>query len=363
MIGILIIFGLGLTITLLPGLIYFLSPGRPRIRKVALGLGLSGITMTLLFIGLEAFWQLAGSHLPPGLMAKIPEELKRRDIPGTRDYYWHGHLFHFNAKGFRGAEWPPKSTQVLRIMCLGDSLTYGEGIAEEDTYPSVLSHMLNKTYRVEILNLGACGYQVSDVRKVLEQHFDELHPDLVTYGMCLNDYLPSMKPQYEGDQYPVPLPLGFKNWLAGNTAVFAFLTQEYDGFLRRFHFRRDFFDDILISLKNDTSLKQDFLRDCAAMSRLMAARGKPPILAMVVHQFRKDPRGRLLDDKSQELMRRAGMEVLDDKPYFRGLENENLTVSPWEGHPSSACQRIFAQILYDGLVKIHPDVLSRYSRN
>ena len=359
MTGVLVILGLGMALTLIPALAYFLWP---RSRQMTLGLCLSGLTLTLLLTGLEAFWQLAGKHLPPGLMAKIPEELQRRNIPGTRDYCWQGHLFHFNTEVFRGADWPPKSPQILRIICLGDSLTFGEGVAEEESYPAVLSHLLNQTYRVEILNLGVCGDQVSDVRKVLERHLNELKPDLVTYGMCLNDYLPSRMPQYGGNQWALPLPLCFKEWLAGNTAVFAFLTQEYDGVLRRFHLRRDFFDDILISLKNDTALKQDFRRDCSAMSREVTGRGKPPILSLVVTQFPKDPRGRLLADKGQDLMRRAGMDVLDDKPYFRGKQDENFTVSPWEGHPNSACQRIFARILYDGLIKFHSDLLSHYER-
>ncbi len=362
MIGILIIFGLGLTVTLLPGLIYFLSPGRPRIRQLALGLCLSGITLTLLFSGLETFWQLAGSHLPTRLKPSIPEELKRRDIPGTRDYYWHGHLHRHTMEGFRSGDWPQKSPQTLRIIVLGDSLTDGEGVAEAEAYPEVLGQMLNRTYRVEVLNLGVCGYQVSDVRRVLERHIDDLNPDLVVYGMCLNDYLPSLTGQYDGEQWSLPLPRGLKEWLTGNTATFAFLSRKYDGLLRRFHLRRDFFDDILISLEQNTSLKRDFQDDCAGMVQAVAARGKPRIVALVVNQFPKDRRGRLLADKSQVLMRQSGMDVLDDKPYFRGREEEQFFVSPWEGHPNASCQRIFAQILYDGLLKLHGDLLSGYHR-
>ncbi|MDD2902158.1 MAG: GDSL-type esterase/lipase family protein [Syntrophales bacterium] len=360
MTAVLVILGLGSALTLIPALVYFLSKGHTRLRQAALGLCLSGATLTLLLTGLEAFWQLAGRHLPPSLAAKIPEDLQRRNIPGSRDYYWHGHLYRVTPEGFRKAEWPRKSPQVLRIIALGDSLTYGEGVAAEETYPAVLNRLLNRTYRVEVLNLGVCGHQVSDIRGVLDRHLKELNPDLVIYGMCLNDYLPSRMPQYNGEQGALPLPRGFKDYLARNTAVFAFLTNKYDALLRRWHWRRDFFDDILLSLEKDSRLKKEFVANCATMSQAVATRGKPPILALVVTQFPKDPRGRLLADKSQDLMRQAGMEVLDDQPYFRGRAEEQFSVSPWEGHPNAQCHRIFAQILYDGLIKLHGDLLSHY---
>ena len=80
----------------------------------------------------------------------------------------------------------------------------------------------------------------------------------------------------------------------------------------------------------------------------------------MVDQFPGNHRGRLLAEKTRELMRQAGMDVLDDSPYFQEREAEQFFVAPWEGHPNAACQRIFAQILYDGLIKHHGDLLAGY---
>jgi hypothetical protein len=361
--GILIIMGLGFLLTLFPVILYLLVSSRSRLKPVALGLCLAAATLTLFLAGLETFWYLAGRHLPGQLAAKIPEELARREVPGTKDYYCHGHLHRQNGEGWRMSGWGDKSPQVFRIMALGDSLTYGQGVAEEEAYPQVLSRMLNQTVRVEVLNFGVCGYQISDIRRLLEKYLDRVQPDLVMYGMCLNDFLPSMMMVYPGSQWELPLPKRFKDWLAKETMLFALLTRKYDETLRRFHVRRDFIDDILFSLEHNTPLKREFLEDSSRMSKMVAARNLPPILASVIHQHPKDQRWLQMAEMAQQLLGQAGMSVLDGRSYFRGREDEVFNVSPWEGHPNAECHRIFARIFCDGMMKCHQDLLSGYARN
>src|SRR3989338_372544 len=66
-----------------------------------------------------------------------------------------------NAQGFRDNEIAVKKPAgVKRIFVLGDSVTFGHGVAAHQTYPekfeSLLNHQ-NKSWRFEVLNMGIPG--------------------------------------------------------------------------------------------------------------------------------------------------------------------------------------------------------------
>src|SRR5262245_27202940 len=60
-----------------------------------------------------------------------------------------------NSRGFIGPEFDePRAPEVVRIVALGDSCTFGQGTGTE-TYPAQLSLRLNKgTPRYQIINAG-----------------------------------------------------------------------------------------------------------------------------------------------------------------------------------------------------------------
>src|SRR5436309_6324437 len=67
-----------------------------------------------------------------------------------------------NADGFRDRRYArPKPPGTFRIVVLGDSIAFGFGVAEEETFPKVLEARIAATApqrRVEVLNLGVSGY-------------------------------------------------------------------------------------------------------------------------------------------------------------------------------------------------------------
>src|SRR5207253_10717759 len=98
--------------------------------------------------------------------------------------------------------------------------------------------------RVEVLNLGQPGFQSADILATLRSTLGRLYPDLVIYGMCLNDFLPSRTSRpSRAQRWDVPLP--GKRQLLKKTRVVPFLAQKWDAVLMRFGFREDFYDDIL----------------------------------------------------------------------------------------------------------------------
>jgi len=95
----------------------------------------------------------------------------------------------FNSRQFRSAEIGPHRPSVLRVAVIGDSFTEGMGVKEEDAYPRVLHRLLNTgsdTGRWEVLNCGRRGYDFPALFDLFETVL-ALEPDVVIYGMVLND--------------------------------------------------------------------------------------------------------------------------------------------------------------------------------
>jgi lysophospholipase L1-like esterase len=103
-----------------------------------------------------------------------------------------------NALGFRSPEIPAeKAPSVLRILCLGDSQTFGNGVAQEKTYPARLEALLNSRRvggRVEVVNAGVQGYDPVQEVDLLERAAPLLAPDVVTIAIYLNDVGDVLRP-------------------------------------------------------------------------------------------------------------------------------------------------------------------------
>lgn len=91
--------------------------------------------------------------------------------------------FTVNSHGLRGLEvHPKKSANEFRILCLGNSVSAGDNLAEKETYPFLLQAYLRKRcpgVLVRVLNGAVYGYSAVQGRMVLEEVADEFQPDLV----------------------------------------------------------------------------------------------------------------------------------------------------------------------------------------
>jgi len=118
-------------------------------------------------------------------------------------------------------------------------MTYGDGIEEWFTYSRQLERLLRgQRWRVEVVNAGISGAQSEDIVRVARRLIPEMQPDLVIYGGCLNDFLPSGVGQYDGS---IRLP-GFirARMRVGPVAELLISNASI-----RLGITKDFFDDIL----------------------------------------------------------------------------------------------------------------------
>lgn len=100
--------------------------------------------------------------------------------------------YRHNSVGFRDVERRiAKEPGTFRILGLGDSFTYGAGVAFEETYLYRLESMLNARAgahpRVEIVKAGVSRYFPEPERMLLEAYGVQYEPDLIVVGFLPND--------------------------------------------------------------------------------------------------------------------------------------------------------------------------------
>lgn len=99
-----------------------------------------------------------------------------------------------NQLGLRSPEVAPRREGEYRILSLGESSTFGSGVAGEETYTALLARLLEErgvAERVTAINAGVPAWTSFQSLRYLEQRGLALDPDLVILYHEVNDYLPS----------------------------------------------------------------------------------------------------------------------------------------------------------------------------
>ena len=96
-----------------------------------------------------------------------------------------------NSQRLRGPELQPKQDGRTRIIALGDSVTHGWGVSEDESYPSVLQVLLQQRgHTVEVVNAGVPANPVSVMHRWCTSVAPSLQPDIVLWTRRLNQQGP-----------------------------------------------------------------------------------------------------------------------------------------------------------------------------
>jgi len=124
-----------------------------------------------------------------------------------------------NSLGMRDDEVEPRVAGERRVLAMGDSFTFGHGVAAGEAYPEVLASLLSSADRsVTVFNAGVPGYGVDQLLRALPGRLAETDPDLVLVGIHCSDVDEGwMWPLYALDDGAlVPLPAWRTGvWLQG----------------------------------------------------------------------------------------------------------------------------------------------------
>ncbi len=213
-------------------------PKKSRLKVWVLRIGMIVLSPLLILFLIEMIWQLVGDSRYPDydewLAGRPPHfELAKLGLlrgdedpeiaftlnPGFEATV-EENVYRVNANGLRGAEVTvEKPTGVKRVLILGDSYAFGFGVSEKDMIAAQLQKSLaSKHAGIQVLTLGAPGYQTGQQEHVLRRDGLRFEPDVVVLVYYANDnmtpsmmYDPRVKVIYTD---VLPLPVGLKQFLA-----------------------------------------------------------------------------------------------------------------------------------------------------
>lgn len=105
-----------------------------------------------------------------------------------------------NRDGFRSSHEFDEPDARLRVMMVGDSFVFGEGVEESERFTNALE-ALQPSWRLD--NLGMTGYGPDLMLRALEAVGLKSAPDVVVFSMYTDDFR-RVHPQYAGVGFQIP---------------------------------------------------------------------------------------------------------------------------------------------------------------
>ena len=309
-----------------------------RLRTVTTGLLLFGVSLLSTLLVLEAALRIGALSRGEPRRSIVEERPKSRMKEPD-----------FRPPGFRLGN----KRDAFRILVIGDSFSWGDGVYWWDAYPHRLESRLNavsRGERFEVINWSRPGWNTVRQLRSLEGRMDELDPDLVILAFVLNDPEPversrleQMLQAAEGRQPPP----GLNAWLFGHSRLYALVWTRFEN--SRTHRELGAFYRSLFAGEHWEACRRALKR----LRNLTRKRGRPLVL-MIFPVFDSPMDDRYPYADLHARVREQGdalrVPVLDLFEVFAGMDTARLAVVPFtNAHPSEIAHRITADAMVDYL--------------
>jgi lysophospholipase L1-like esterase len=177
-----------------------------------------------------------------------------------------------NAFGFRGPAFAfAKPAGVFRVVCLGESSTFGYHNADDETYPVLLERRFSQTrLPVQVVNAGFPYYNSGSILSLFRAEILPLQPDLITLYAGYNDTSWPMK---------VSSTARAALWTQSHSITYMFMRTA----LRRFAFRVE--QGVLEGLMPQRMRADELLKD----------------MELVAQRYRKNVQAIIADARSRNI--------------------------------------------------------------
>lgn len=169
-------------------------------------------------------------------MWKYARDVKVRDFQpdlghrhrASREAMLMGTTVRTNTMGFRGPEIAETAPDgIARIAFVGDSITLGWGVAEQETFShKVVADLARRGRKVDGFNLGVGNFNTTQELALFRKAGESLRPDIIVLSYFINDAEPM--PNYPRE-----------SWLSLNSAAWVVLSYRIDSLLRQLGGRPD----------------------------------------------------------------------------------------------------------------------------
>ena len=328
-------------------------PLSKRKRRLFAAIAFAGSAL-LLLCTLEVGLTIAARDRPPNRLETGPKFEWGHSVKGVT---W-GHSIEINSHGFREREFTcPKPAGTFRVAVIGDSLTWGAGLALEERYSDRLQALLrerNPERKVEVLNFGLAGCPTAVEAGILEHVAPKVEPDLVVVGFCVNDpKFAGSRDSQESRAWRPLLELARAPAKLGLTRSANFLHERTWDVLVGVGAIPDWIEALGRSYSG--SEWKVFELSLARIAKVCTDRGLPqPIFAGLLQAGTIDQIREQTDQvkamlawhhQALEAAERAGFRtVFFHDALLEAFEpGTKLAVNPWDGHPGPGCNQVYAE--------------------
>lgn len=242
-----------------------------------------------------------------------------------------------NEIGLRDDPMHPRTSDSLRVLMLGDSITFGWGVPQEETVAQRLEGLLSHSPEldgktIDVVNAGVGNYNAA---MSIEWYLDRGHtidPDLIVFNYFINDAEP--RPTRQG------------GWLRENSAAFVYFAGKVDTALRLTEERRDWRDYYRDLYREDAAgmvaTRQAFLD----LNNAASERSIPVIMAVYPELRELSPYP--FQDVTDTILGIAGeygWQGLDLLASVQDHPAPDLWVTVPDPHPNTVAAELFAKAL------------------
>jgi hypothetical protein len=329
-------------------------------RRVAIGTALVISSFTFCLLAMEAVARTFRLLPLPSQNFRFSPTKGYELAPGHKE---------INSHGLRDREYAViKPPHTFRILALGDSFTYGDGVALEETWVKGLEHRLNQQLgdigvHFEVLNAGIPGYNTHQELIHLRDVGLQFDPDLVVVEFTLNDAELGVMGLKDVKKHPWLISV--KEWMKSHFALYTFFRQRMSLLLNRLSVSESEEaigggaalpprDPLRLAVKGETTEGWDLCRrSLQEIAATVRARGTPVVLA--IFPLLVDLTDARYPFKAEHALvaetgRESQMVVVDLLPEFLGLEPSSLWTKPADSHPNARAHAIAVAALYRTLL-------------
>ncbi|MDW3097837.1 MAG: SGNH/GDSL hydrolase family protein [Alphaproteobacteria bacterium] len=245
-----------------------------------------------------------------------------------------------NSLGFRDRELDASpSAKTIRIASVGDSLTFGWGVPQDQTFSRILETELRSRGRdVEVINTGVGNYNSKMQAAAFFEKVVPLKPDVVLLNYFINDA--EQTPTYE------------TSFIERNSKAWTFFAARLDIAERQLGFGSN--EDWLTYYRGlyDSQTNPSGWEDASAAILSIAEWCKENEVPLLISHF---PELRQLDpypfvdveSKIEALADRANAPYIDLLSAVQSEEPASLWVTVPDPHPNTKANRLFGKALAD----------------
>lgn len=265
--------------------------------------------------------------------ARDTGDYRQYELRPSASIIYKGAPFQTNRWGMRDRHYAmEKPAGAFRVALIGDSRAMGYGVADPDTFDTMLEDRLNAEFgggrtRFEILNFGVADYKPVQRLMTLEGKALAFKPDAFLYTGHFSDF----ESRHLAEAVKAGTALPFPE-LAGVVRKSGAEPAMKIAEIRR---RIEPFEDEIVA---------------AAFRRMIALAEKNRVAPIFVYlpslkEYSREERAQC--EKLIAMAKEAGFITLDLSSMFEGEDLAPLRVAEWDFHPNAAGNRLIADRLFD----------------